>query len=305
MLGLLDANVIFVRLLVIGWSAVDQREIRRLILKALYSDEWLHDQLVLKGGNALALVYRVGGRSSLDLDFSIKGDFSDLRVVGDKIEKALRSVLSRAGLDVFDFALQQRPSVTTQPWWGGYTAEFKLISRNESIRLNRNLDQMRRQAITIDTGDQRRKYKVEISKFEYVEDMVTRTVDGVDVRVYSPVLIAIEKLRALVQQHPEYAQIPAHSKKSRSRDLYDIWAIADHFALKLEAHLPVAELVFEAKRVDLNLLARFRDIHDFHMADWADVENSVGAEIESFDFYFSFVESIADDLYAKWVMHAP
>jgi len=43
-------------------------EVRRRILIALYSDDELMDALVLKGGNALALIYKVGSRASLDMD---------------------------------------------------------------------------------------------------------------------------------------------------------------------------------------------------------------------------------------------
>lgn len=292
-------------LAVVEWWSMDQIEIRRLILKALYRDDWLHDQLVLKGGNALALIYGVGGRSSLDLDFSIRGEFEDMATASAKIERALRTALSHHGIEVFDYALRQRPSVVKQSWWGGYTAEFKLIASTDATRLGRSVEQMRRQAITIGAGSQTRTYKIEISKFEYVEDTLGRVVDGVDVRVYSPLLIAVEKLRALLQQHPEYVQISVRSKKSRSRDLYDIWSIADHFALRIEEYLPTVELVFEAKEVSLNLLGRFREVYSIHMADWADVEISVGAELEPYDFYFDFVASIADRLHTKWVMHSP
>ena len=50
-------------------------QVREGILAAVCGDRWLFDRLVLKGGNALALIYRIGQRVSLDLDFSIEGDF--------------------------------------------------------------------------------------------------------------------------------------------------------------------------------------------------------------------------------------
>ena len=43
-------------------------EIRNTILKAIYSDSDLKENLVLKGGNALKL-YNITDRSSQDLDF--------------------------------------------------------------------------------------------------------------------------------------------------------------------------------------------------------------------------------------------
>ncbi len=51
--------------------AVDFDEIRRLTITALFSDDELYEQIVLKGGNAISLVYGYSSRGSLDLDFSI------------------------------------------------------------------------------------------------------------------------------------------------------------------------------------------------------------------------------------------
>ena len=164
---------------------------------------------------------------------------------------------------------------------------------------------MQRQALTVDSGSQRRKYKVEISKFEYVKGALSKRVDGVDVRVYPPLLLAVEKLRALVQQHNDYVLIPAQSKRSRSRDLYDIWVISDYFALHVEEHLPTVEAVFAVKQVDLGLLGRFRELEGLHGSDWADVENSVAAEIGEFDFYFDYVARIASELHSKWMVDSP
>lgn len=286
-------------------AGMTQVELRRLILKALCTDEWLFGQLVLKGGNALALAYEVGDRTSLDLDFSIERDFDDLDGVGDRIEVALKKTFEEVGIVVFDFQLTRRPEFTDTPWWGGYEGEFKLISLPVAEALQHKSDDMRRQAITIDPGSQRRKYSIEISKFEYVGDFVERDLGGFDVRVYSPVLLAAEKLRALLQQHPDYAQIPTHSKRSRARDLYDIWAISDYFSVMLDSHLPTVAAVFEAKRVDMKLLARFVELKALHFASWSDVENSVARGLEAFDFYFDFVASIARNLYSQWVENSP
>jgi predicted nucleotidyltransferase component of viral defense system len=49
---------------------MDLEEVRRLTIIALFSDDELYEQIVLKGGNALNLVYGLSSRTSLDLDFS-------------------------------------------------------------------------------------------------------------------------------------------------------------------------------------------------------------------------------------------
>lgn len=286
-------------------AAMTQSELRRLILKALCSDDWLFRQLVLKGGNALALVYKVGDRTSLDLDFSIEGDFEDADFVGSRMEAGLKKTFSEVGIVVFDFQRLRRPQFTENPWWGGYEAEFKLIPTPVAEALQRRPDDMRRQAITLDLGSQRRKYTIEISKFEYVGDFIERDMGGFDIRVYSPVLLAAEKLRALLQQHPDYPQIPTHSKRSRARDLYDIWAISDYFSVMLDSHLSTVAAVFQAKRVPMELLAKLAELRALHLASWSDVENSVSRKLEDFDFYFDFVASIAKNLHSQWVENPP
>jgi predicted nucleotidyltransferase component of viral defense system len=57
---------------------MDFTEIRRVVITAMFSDDFLSDHIVLKGGNALSLVYGLSSRTSLDLDFSMDSDFPDV-----------------------------------------------------------------------------------------------------------------------------------------------------------------------------------------------------------------------------------
>jgi predicted nucleotidyltransferase component of viral defense system len=56
---------------------MDLGEIRRWVIAGMLSDDTLFQRLVLKGGNAISLVYGYGTRASLDVDFSIEGDFDE------------------------------------------------------------------------------------------------------------------------------------------------------------------------------------------------------------------------------------
>ena len=106
-------------------SSLDLSEIRRQILVAIASDDYLVERLVLKGGNALELVHRIGERSSLDIDFSIPDDFSDISMVRDRLRSALTDRFDSIGLAVFDFQLGPKPSTNADPArsrWGGYHA---------------------------------------------------------------------------------------------------------------------------------------------------------------------------------------
>ena len=50
--------------------------IRELVVLAVASDDVLMERLVLKGGTALDLVHLPGVRASVDVDFSMAGDFA-------------------------------------------------------------------------------------------------------------------------------------------------------------------------------------------------------------------------------------
>jgi len=80
--------------------------IKILAVQAMISDDELLEQLVLKGGNAMALVHQISARASVDLDFSLKQDFSD-DVAGAevRIRKALTETFRASGHEVFDFRM--------------------------------------------------------------------------------------------------------------------------------------------------------------------------------------------------------
>jgi len=282
-----------------------QEKMRKLILFAIYNDEWLYDQLVLKGGNALSMIYKVGMRASLDLDFSIANDFENTNEVGKRIEIALIRTFSVENIHVFDYEFSHKPKKPTDYWWGGYRAEFKLISKELANQLQHDIDKIRRQSILVDPGSQRRIFTIEISKYEYIKDSYFRDYEGTKILVYSPLLLAVEKLRALLQQHPNYTQISADVKRSRSRDLYDIWAICEYFSIYPGAHLNTVEAVFKAKKVKMELLNDLDAVKDLHFSSWSDVELSVSSEIDDYEFYFDYVNKAAKELYSKWKMNSP
>ncbi|MBT3222741.1 MAG: nucleotidyl transferase AbiEii/AbiGii toxin family protein [Proteobacteria bacterium] len=285
--------------------SVDPDIVRKAAIAALCRDEWLFEHLVLKGGNALALVYKIGERSSLDLDYSLAGDFRDIAMAGERLQKALNAAFSDMGLHLFDFSFNPKPTHSNVDWWGGYRAEFKLIELERATILGYALDDIRRQAIDIGDSRQSRKFKVEISKYEYVEGANPMPFESGHVRVYPPVLLAAEKLRAILQQHRGYRQIPANMKRSRARDFYDIWCICDHFAIELSAYLDVVQPVFQAKKVELDLLDKIPEIRSLHEASWSDVELSVSRELEAFDFYFQYVCDVGARLHASWMKDPP
>ena len=282
---------------------MDFAEVRRLTIVALFSDDQLFEQIVLKGGNALSLVYGLSSRTSLDLDFSIEKDFADLDDTRKRIFRAVKERFSSAGFVVFDESLEPKPQVLgpdQQAWWGGYEFKFKLIEEAKHKALGGSLETIRRNALVVGPGQQR-KFSVDMSKFEYCGGKVELELDSYTIYVYSPEMIAVEKLRAICQQMPEYTLRSQASP--RARDFYDIWRVITATSLNLTAPeiVELAKHIFAAKQVPLALLAKVSDQREVHRPDWPAVVAAVAESLNDFDFYFDFVVEQVATLKTLWV----
>lgn len=308
------------------YSSHDERvllDIRRTIIIAIASDEVLMERLVLKGGNALDIVYQLSERSSLDIDFSMADDVSgeaELQDMRARMFHALRERFDALGYHVFAEALVERPrprpgeregaGITV---WGGYNAQFKLISKTADITLRQDLvarlrkkgenrppteaellESRSRQAQVTGAGSER-VFTIEISKFEYTTGKVLRTLDAFDCYVYTPAMIAAEKLRAICQQLPAYTE--RKNPTPRPRDFFDIHAIAVGADCDLAAseHHDLIRHMFVTKRVPLELLDVIGgpEVRAFHGQQWIAVTNAVRRPTEAFDVYFDFVVRLA------------
>ena len=266
-------------------------KVRRLTIRALFSDDVLFDQLVLKGGNAIALVHGIGQRTSLDLDFSLKGDFPDIEGSKDRAFRALEAGFSTAGYTVFDRKFVSKPVLhgpDERPSLGGYELSFKLLKTRDYERLQGQTAKMQREALTVGPN-QKRTLKVDISKHEYVEGTIDQDLDYVTIRVYTPTMVAAEKLRALCQQMPEYVLRRNHS--GRARDFYDIFLVVTdaHVDLQSAESQILITKMFAVKQVPLRLLGELESQRNVHRPDWPSVTAAVLDELKEFDFYFDFV----------------
>ena len=290
---------------------MDLTEIRRHIVVAVASDDVLVELLVLKGGNALELIHRIGERASLDLDYSIREDFDDLEEIRGRLFSALENRFLQFGLKVFDERLEARPHRALPgrgTRWGGYNATFKLIEATKYAALEKGaaekvLESMRRSALLSDSN-QGRTFTIEISKFEYCVGAELTTIDDYDCYVYTPAMIAAEKLRAICQQMPGQRRNPT----PRPRDFYDITAIVRNDKQCRFSEPSLQTLVrdmFAAKDVPLQLINEIGTQRDFHRQGWPAVENSVRGRLESFDFYFDFVLDQIKQLEALRVVDSP
>lgn len=273
---------------------MDFLQIRRLVILAVYSDELLAERLVLKGGNALEIGHGLLARSSLDVDFSIAGAFTDASEASARLFAALRGRFGLHGMIVFDGRFSEippDPSRNATPWWGGYRAEFKLLGQDRESVLRSAPSVASRSALTVGPG-QARVFCIDISKSEYCDGKMARDLDGLTVWVYSPAMLVVEKLRAICQQMPSYEAL--HNKRPRGRDFYDIRTIVTRLGVDLATSesRDVCRAVFAAKRVPLDLLSGLEEeqVREYHRADWGRVQATVRDGLDTnYDTCFDFV----------------
>ncbi len=233
------------------------KEIRKLVIIALFSDDDLMDIFVLKGGNAINLVYELDYRASQDIDISMANDFKEgeLETVKLKLERALIKTFLERGYRVFDVNFKPRPvqlDDNKKDFWGGYQLEFKIIESSKYAHYHTNLNALRRQAVTVWKG-QKKIFKVDISKYEYCTIKAPRELEGHRIYVYTPVMVIYEKLRALCQQIENYCTIvPTHRPRARGRDFFDIYLFTEKQNLRKTLHDPenlvLLEKIFEANK---------------------------------------------------------
>jgi len=281
-------------------------QIKRIAIIALFSDDDLMDSLVLKGGNALDIIYGIAQRSSLDLDFSIDKDFnkSEISLIQDKFQKVLKETFKAKGYEAFDIHFIEVPdhiNSTAPDFWGGYLIIFKIIesAKYESLRLN--LHALRVNALEVGLNHER-VFKISISKFEYCVPKKAVDLDDYTIYVYTPEMIVFEKLRAICQQMPEYT--PNSTKTARARDFFDIYAVMEHFEIDftLLDNVSLLKNIFEAKKVALSLIGEINRYREYHRPDYISVEATVkpSIKLKTFDFYFDYVIDKCKCLQSLW-----
>jgi len=283
-------------------------ELKKLVIVALFSDADLRSMFVLKGGNLLDVVYGISSRPSIDIDLSMREDFSDLEEARTSIERALRIAFEQHGYAVFDVNLREEPHRLTEDmkeFWGGYKVDFKIISRDLAKSLGDNQEAIRRRACLV-RSDGGTKFPIEISKCEYCDDQEERLLDGCSIHVYTPTLVVCEKVRAICQQMPEYVRVVKRRGRPRGRDFLDIHTVAEYFRIDFRqtALHDTMRRVFLAKRVPLELLSSIggEEVREFHRPDFVSVIETLKPDfdVQSFDFYYDYVAARCRLLESLW-----
>jgi predicted nucleotidyltransferase component of viral defense system len=283
------------------------KRIKRLVLIAVCSDDYLVDKLVLKGGNAMSLIYDIANRASLDLDFSIDTSDSIPEDLEYRLKASIAEVFRDEGYQVIDWKFNHQPKnldADRATFWGGYSVEFKIIDLKSYIEYKDSPLLLSARAASL--VDQRKKFEIDISNFEYCkEPRRAEEIEGYTIYVYSPEMIVFEKLRALCQQMPEYLPVVGKSKdrqKPRARDFYDIYVILELLRVNIytEENIQLLLKIFGVKRVDISLLRRLRDHQGFHATAFPSLRDTVTdpKQLKDFDFYFDYVIDVTNKLEA-------
>lgn len=280
--------------------------IKRRTLVALLSSEQLRELLVLKGGNLISAVFQVGSRASIDLDFSIEGEFNDAGRIRTECESVLRRTFAVDGFRVIDVTCQELPrdlSGDLKDFWGGYRIGFKLVLEDKFVKLANDVSALRRNAVPLRPNGST-VFTIDVSKYEYCGEKQRFDIDGQVGYGYSPEMVIAEKLRAVCQQMPEYRSLVRKNLAGRARDFVDIVAIREAYLINFENQQfrDTVARVFAAKRVPLYLLGRISECRDDHRQDFILVRSTVKAidELADFDFYVDYVVREVSRLETLW-----
>jgi len=286
---------------------VNQEKIRELAIISLFYDDDLIDMFVLKGGNALNLVYGLNNRSSSDVDVSMEDDFTpeELAELVDKLQSSFDAVFSEENLKVFDLRFYATPGTVPEEYagfWGGYTVEFKCI---DAANFNaEDIDNTRKRAIVV--GERQLKtFKIDISKYEYCAPKEQAELGGFTIYVYTPIMVVIEKLRAICQQMEEYRLIVRTNRRPRAKDFFDIYTIVEGWKTPIDLYEPenveMLKEVFNIKKVPLEFLGSIVNEREFHRDSFNNVKDTVsGLRIETYDYYFDYVLKLVEPLSYLW-----
>ncbi len=281
---------------------MDINEVIETALIAIYKDDVLNETLYLKGGQALRFSENLTDRFSKDIDFSIRGKLINGDPFFKNLKRALYKEFISKGFYLFDFKPIKKPKIKkvgTPDFWGGWRIEFKIINSNKKVLPT---EEMRRQAL-MPLGSNSTAIPIDVSEYEYCQSIEKVKIKSVEVQSYSRLLIVLEKLRAICQQHPDY-KLVSSTPKDRSRDYYDIERLLlkaisentmDIFIDEARKHISG---VFNAKEVPLVLLGKIfeKNFMDIQELGWKGLRSTVSVKVQDFEYYNETLKSFIQEL---------
>ena len=280
-------------------------------LKALLSDDNIMEQLVFKGGNAIAMIYKLQSRSSIDLDFSMAQDFNSEEKINihNRIKILLERSFEEVNYSVVNFNFEEKPKIGVNEFWGGYEVSFQLIDKKRLSDLpTHSKEILGRNSKAI--YDDHKKFTIDISKYEYCNTKKSQKFEGYNIYVYTPEMIVFEKLRSICQQTEEYQNIVKCSITPRARDFFDIYNVIEKYKIDISTHenLDLLKAIFDVKKVPLKLIFEIKKSYSFHNDSFDVLKDTViestNSKLKDFHFYFSYliekIENLRDKIISKF-----
>lgn len=274
-------------------------EIRKLTIIAAFSVDEFLAKAALKGGNAIDLIYGISDRASFDIDLSFDGEPENVEKIRRDLERSLTRVFGERGYKVIGYKYSPHPLKVKQgmeEFWGGYDATFKIIEAAKYEELLGEKGDPNRQATVVGPGN-RRTLIIQISNFEYCTGKTQHDLDDSVVYAYTPVMLVIEKIRALCQCSPEY---PYTTERERAQDYFDIFTLVKHFKINLNnpENREIIRWIFKMKKVPKKLIFSLPENHHKHENGFPRVRDTIraGIEIKDFEYYARFLDNIVHDL---------
>lgn len=280
-------------------------------LKALLSDDNIMEQLVFKGGNAIAMIYKLQSRSSIDLDFSMANDFNseEKENISQRIKILLEKSFEEVNYSVVNYNFIEKPKVSINDFWGGYEVSFQLIDKKRFSDLPIHTKEiLGRNSKAI--YDDHKKFTIDISKYEYCNTKKSQKFEGYKIYVYTLEMIVFEKLRSICQQTEEYQNIVKCSITSRARDFFDIYNLIENCKIDISTpeNLELLKAIFEAKKVPLKLIFGIEKYYNFHNESFDSLKETVeyaNLQLKDFYFYFSYLIEKVENLRDKIISRFP
>jgi len=294
-------------------------EVRKIILVgiAYFSDSYPEcGELVFKGGSALEMFYN-HPRHSRDMDFSMSNVISENKLEECKrwLEQTLEETFSEQNFKITRFRWdEQTPHKRHEgiPFFRGHKIKVDVIDIQKYEMLkNKYRNKTSSFERALNDPNNIIKCEIQISEMEYTEPSENRIVDDIVIKVYSPVMIVSEKLRAIFQHTPSYylqiLGIPKVKKENlspRVRDFYDIYKICERYKIdwKDQINLGILAEIFKVKKVPLDFLKNLdtdeiRKIHA-NKDEYQKLKDTVKErEIKEFDFYYNYVVKLAREIW--------
>ncbi len=283
-----------------------ENELRHIVLRAvaIFNEETGID-LVLKGGSALEMFYD-HPRHSKDMDFSLSTSNIDWNKYEKRFIEILEEELSTEEYTIFHRQLKVSDRI---PELGKiYRITFK-ITTIKIFQEYLNKKTRNRSSISDRLGRNTTAYAtihIDISDKEYTAPAVFKEfLPFYKIKVYTPVMIISEKLRAICQNTSWYLQrYKMEPRISRARDFYDIYQIQEKYSpsWKNKMNLEIIRKIFKVKEVDISLLGyiHLTEVYKINYTDrmWSyqGLRNTVEGDLRDFDFYYKYVSTLAQEI---------